>query len=153
MLLFKALITADGVLKRLDRQFDIVATLKPLIQAQVARRYTDYASRRRLMQLGSQVLDSSQSLPQTLRLILRRLRHGRLQADIALTNLDKLGKSLESAAATLAIAIVTAAFALALAPWLMNSDVRILGIPLFPLLGAGCFFFGAGWLLWRLRGK
>ena len=39
VLLFKALITADGVLHRLDPAFDIVATLKPMLQQTVLQRY------------------------------------------------------------------------------------------------------------------
>ena len=67
---------------------------------------------------------------------MRRLKRGQLNADINVSNLGQLSKALERAAVTTAIAIVTAAFAPGLAPYLMHSSLRLWGIPLFPLLGA-----------------
>ena len=50
-----------------------------------------------------------------------------------------------------AIAIVTAAFALGLAPYLMHSPLRLWGIPLFPLLGGAACLAGVILLALRLR--
>ncbi|WP_413507652.1 ABC1 kinase family protein [Serratia proteamaculans] len=151
VLLFKALITADGVLHRLDPNFDIIATLKPMLQQVMLQRYTPEAVRRRMLALGGEALDASEELPQTLRLLMRRLKRGQISADINLKNLDQLSKALERAAVTLAIAIVTAAFTLGLAPYLMQSSVRLWGIPLFPALGALACLGGVLLLALRLR--
>lgn len=151
VLLFKALITADGVLHRLDPNFDIIATLKPMLQQVMLQRYTSEAVRRRMLALGGEALDASEELPQTLRLLMRRLKRGQISADINLKNLDQLSKALERAAVTLAIAIVTAAFTLGLAPYLMQSSVRLWGIPLFPALGALACLGGVSLLVLRLR--
>ncbi len=151
VLLFKALITADGVLHRLDPNFDIIATLKPMLQQVMLQRYTPEAVRRRMLALGGEALDASEELPQTLRLLMRRLKRGQISADINLKNLDQLSKALERAAVTLAIAIVTAAFTLGLAPYLMQSSVRLWGIPLFPALGALACLGGVLLLVLRLR--
>lgn len=151
VLLFKALITADGVLHRLDPNFDIIATLKPMLQQVMLQRYTPDAVRRRMLALGGEALDASEELPQTLRLLMRRLKRGQISADINLKNLDQLSKALERAAVTLAIAIVTAAFTLGLAPYLMQSSVRLWGIPLFPALGALACLGGVLLLVLRLR--
>lgn len=99
------------------------------------------------MALGGEALDAGEELPQTLRLLVRRLKRGRLNADINVSNLGQLSKALERAAVTLAIAIVTAAFALGLAPYLMHSSLRLWGIPLFPLLGAQPAW--PAWCSWR----
>lgn len=151
VLLFKALITADGVLHRLDPHFDIIATLKPMLQQVMLRRYTPEAVRRRMLALGGEALDASEELPQTLRLLMRRLKGGKISADINVKNIDQLSKALERAAITLAIAIVTAAFALGLAPYLMHSSLRLWGIPLFPALGALACLGGVLLLVLRLR--
>ncbi|WP_413481576.1 ABC1 kinase family protein [Serratia proteamaculans] len=151
VLLFKALITADGVLHRLDPNFDIIATLKPMLQQVMLQRYTPEAVRRRMLALGGEALDASEELPQTLRLLMRRLKRGQISADINLKNLDQLSKALERAAVTLAIAIVTAAFTLGLAPYLMQSSLRLWGIPLFPALGALACLGGVLLLVLRLR--
>ncbi|HEJ7888786.1 TPA: phosphotransferase [Serratia liquefaciens] len=151
VLLFKALITADGVLHRLDPHFDIIATLKPMLQQVMLQRYTPEAVQRRMLALGGEALDASEELPQTLRLLMRRLKGGKISADINVKNIDQLSKALERAAITLAIAIVTAAFALGLAPYLMQSSLRLWGIPLFPALGALACLGGVLLLVLRLR--
>ena len=151
VLLFKALITADGVLHRLDPHFDIIATLKPMLQQVMLQRYTPEAVRRRMLALGGEALDASEELPQTSRLLMRRLKGGKISADINVKNIDQLSKALERAAITLAIAIVTAAFALGLAPYLMHSSLRLWGIPLFPALGALACLGGVLLLVLRLR--
>ncbi|MFP7606128.1 ABC1 kinase family protein [Serratia quinivorans] len=151
VLLFKALITADGVLHRLDPNFDIIATLKPMLQQVILQRYTPEAVRRRMLALGGEALDAGEELPQTLRLLMRRLKRGQISADINLKNISQLSKALERAAVTLAIAIVTAAFTLGLAPYLMQSSVRLWGIPLFPALGGLACLGGVLLLVLRLR--
>ncbi|QIC87604.1 phosphotransferase [Serratia liquefaciens] len=151
VLLFKALITADGVLHRLDPHFDIIATLKPMLQQVMLQRYTPEALQRRMLALGGEALDASEELPQTLRLLMRRLKGGKISADINVKNIDQLSKALERAAITLAIAIVTAAFALGLAPYLMHSSLRLWDIPLFPALGALACLGGVLLLVLRLR--
>lgn len=150
VLLFKALITADGVLQRLDPDFDIVAVLRPMLKKQMAKRYAHYASRKRLLKLGNQLLDSGEALPQTLRLIMQRLRHGRLQADINVANVSQLGKSLEQAASTLALSIVIAAIVIVVTPWLFRLHWTLFGIPFFQMIGLFCYVIGSFWLLWRL---
>lgn len=151
VLLFKALITADGVLHRLDPHFDIIATLKPMLQQVMLQRYTPEAVRRRMLALGGEALDAGEELPQALRLLMRRLKGGKISADINLKNIDQLSKALERAAVTLAIAIVTAAFTLGLAPYLMHSSLRLWGIHLFPALGALACLGGVLLLVLRLR--
>ncbi|QGH63333.1 ABC1 kinase family protein [Serratia proteamaculans] len=151
VLLFKALITADGVLHRLDPNFDIIATLQPMLQQVMLQRYTPEAVRRRMLALGGEALDAGEELPQTLRLLMRRLKRGQISADINLKNISQLSTALERAAVTLAIAIVTAAFTLGLAPYLMQSSVQLWGIPLFPALGGLACLGGVLLLALRLR--
>ncbi|CAI1150180.1 ABC1 kinase family protein [Serratia entomophila] len=151
VLLFKALVTADGVLHRLDPAFDIITTLKPMLQQVMLQRYAPEALRQRMLMLGGEALDAGEEIPQTLRLLMRRLKRGQLNAEINVRNLEQLSKALERAAVTLAIAIVTAAFALGLAPYLMHSSLRLWGIPLFPLLGGLACLAGVLLLTLRLR--
>lgn len=153
VLLFKALITADGVLLRMDPQFDIIRILRPVIKKEMFRRYARISSRKRLLALGNKLLDSGDSLPQTLRLVMQRLRHGKLHADISVENISDLGKSLERAAATLALAIVLAALVLVVMPWLFGLNWTPFGIPFFPAIGLLCSIAGTAWLVWRLLSR
>lgn len=139
------------MLHRLDPDFDIISTLKPMLQQLTLQRYAPEALRQRMFALGADALDASDELPQNLRLLLRRLTRGQLNADINVSNLSQLSKALERAAVTLAIAIVTAAFALGLAPYLMHVSPRLWGVPLFPLLGGLACIGGIVLLVLRLR--
>ncbi|MBW7983924.1 ABC1 kinase family protein [Enterobacillus tribolii] len=151
VLLFKALITADGVLRRIDPAFDIIGTLSPFLRRSVLQRHGLNASRQRAVRFGSELIEAGEELPQTLTLLLRRLQHGKLHADLDVKNLSELGRSLERSASLLAIAIVTAAFALGLAPWLLEQPLRVFGIPVFPLICLSIVTGGIIMLLWRLR--
>ena len=65
-----------------------------------------------------------------------------------------LGQSLERAATRVGIAIVTAAFALGLAPHLSSIGPRLFGLPLFTLLGILATLTGSLLLLyWLWRRK
>ena len=150
VLLFKALITADGVLLRMDPQFDIISILRPVIKKEILKRYARAGSRRHLLRLGNRLLDGGDALPQTLRLVMQRLRHGKLHADINVENINQLGKSLERAASTLALALVLAALMIVVTPWLFGLKVTLLGIPLFPALALLCAVAGSVWLIFRL---
>ncbi|MFJ5428725.1 ABC1 kinase family protein [Pectobacterium actinidiae] len=153
VLLFKALITADGVLQRLDPEFDIIRTLRPMLRKHMFNRGKTFFSQRSLIKLGHQLGHSASDLPQTLHLVLKRLQHGRVKADISLTNLDKLGVALERAAVTLAIAIITAVLALVLGAWMILTDLHLAGIPLLPVISGSGVLAGMVWLIWRLRGR
>ncbi|MRT55538.1 phosphotransferase [Enterobacteriaceae bacterium RIT693] len=150
VLLFKALITADGVLLRMDPKFDILSILRPVIKKEMRKRYTRIGSRKRLLKLGNQLMDGGDALPQTLRLVTQRLRHGKLHADINIENISQLGKSLERAASTLALAIVIAALMMVMTPWLFGLNWTLFGIPFFPALVFLCAIVGSAWLVVRL---
>jgi ubiquinone biosynthesis protein len=122
-----------------------------MLQQVMLQRYAPEALRQRMLMLGGEALDAGEEIPQTLRLLMRRLKRGQLNAEINVRNLEQLSKALERAAVTLAIAIVTAAFALGLAPYLMHSSLRLWGIPLFPLLGGLACLAGVLLLTLRLR--
>ncbi|MEH2921624.1 ABC1 kinase family protein [Samsonia erythrinae] len=149
VLLFKALITADGVLHRLDPNMDIIDTLRPVIHEQIQNSATTLFNQRSVARLGQQLLHASTSLPQTLRLTLRRLQHGRIQADVSLTNLEKLGASLERAAMTLAVALLTAILALILGEWFIQQDIRLADIPVLPIISGVGLAAGICWLIWH----
>jgi len=151
VVLFKALITADGVLKLLDPQFDIISTLKPMLQRSMRSRLKSPLGQQYWRKLAIQLVDAGDELPQTLRLIMRRLKGGNLNAAVDIKQLNDLGRSLERSASTLAIALVTAALLLGLAPYMLAANFTLFGIPLFAVLGGLLAAGGIILLLWRLR--
>jgi ubiquinone biosynthesis protein len=134
-LLFKALATADGMLRRLDPRIDLVATVAPMVRRQMLARYSAEEIGRRGKAAAAQLYDVAGDVPQVLRLVLHHLRQGKVNAEIEVRHLDRVSGALERAATRLAIAIVAAAFILALAPRLLALGPAWHGIPLFELLG------------------
>lgn len=153
-LLFKTFITADGVLRRVDPRLDIIALAAPMIKAQIKQQYTPRALKDRSQHLVSEFYDLAADTPGALRLLLHRLRHGRIGVDMEVRHLDRITKTLERSIVRLCIAVVTAAFVLGLAPRLFDLGPLIWGIPLFAWLGMGATGMGCVLLLyWFFKPK
>jgi ubiquinone biosynthesis protein len=147
-LLFKAFITADGVLKRLDPQFDVVEVAQPVIMALMRKQYSP---RRVYADLQRSLLESRQlamDAPQLLRLLMHRVRQGKISARIQIEGMPRLASSLEKAATRLAIAIVTAAFVLILGPVLVTRGPAWLGLTIFSWAGLLAAVLGLVLVLW-----
>lgn len=74
-------------------------------------------------------------VPKTLRLLMYRLKQGRLGVDMEVRHLHRLSTALERAATRLSLAVVAGAFILGIGPTLLASQVHLFGIPVFPVLG------------------
>lgn len=149
-LLFKTFITADGVLTQVDPQLDVVRLAEPMVREQVQAYYSVGAVKERAMHVTAELYELSDEIPNAVRLILHRLRHGRVGVDMELRQLDRLVQIFELSAIRLCVALVTAAFVLGLAPRLFEYGPTVLGIPLFAWFGlvatvAGCVLL-AFWL-------
>lgn len=146
-LLFKALITADGVMRNLDPDFDALAVAGPIVQEEMIRRYRPDALFGRGKSLALDVAGLAAEAPSLLRLVALRLRQGRIAAEVELKGLDRIGIDISWAATRIAVAIVTAAFALGLAPRLLDYGPALFGIPVTALLGIAVILGGLAWLL------
>lgn len=134
-LLFKALITADRVLLLLDPDFDVITTAQPLVKAHMHARFAPRRLLREKRQAALQMFEMSADVPKTLRLLLYRLKQGRIGVDVEVRQLHRVSIALERAATRLSLAVVAGAFILGIGPTLLAWDVRLLGIPVFPVLG------------------
>lgn len=153
-LLFKTFITADGVLRRVDPQLDIIALAAPMVKEEMQKQYSAQAVKQRVQYLTSEFYDLAADTPSAIRLFLHRLRHGRIGVDMELRHLDQVAKTLERSIIRLCIAIVTAAFVLGLAPRLFDLGPIIWGIPLFAWLGMVATAMGCSLLFyWFFKPK
>lgn len=150
-ILIKALLTAEGVVRRLDPSIDLVARAEPIIRNMVLQRSSPDVLLKEARHLLIELRDVSQGLPDTLRAMMRIIRSGKIQAVIDIARLDELGTHIERAATRIAVALVAGAFALGLAPYLVIMGPEIWGIPLFLILGILVVGVGFVWLLLSLR--
>lgn len=149
-LLFKTLITADGVLKGISKEIDLITLAQPMIEEQLRLYYSPRAMRQRALYVTSELYDLAGEAPGFVRLLMHRIRHGRIGVDVDLRHIEQLNEALERAASRLCVALVTAAFALGLAPHLMDLGPMVLGLPLFVWLGLGATLSGSLLLLYWL---
>src|SRR5256885_14144057 len=79
----------------LFRSFDVVQTATPLVKAQLLQRYSLRSLARQRRAAMAQWLELADDAPHTLRLVMQRLRSGRLQADLDIRHIDRLSLALE----------------------------------------------------------
>ncbi len=155
VLLFKALATADGVMKRLDPDFNVIKVAEPVVRRSLHDQMTPQAIRSRLEGFAIDLLGAAHDAPSILKLLLHRLRQGRVAVDIAIEGTSRIEQQIERASTKLALAIIIAAFAVGLAPGLLQIGPSIYGIPLFAIIGVLTVLGGILWLLgmWFTRSK
>jgi ubiquinone biosynthesis protein len=152
-LVLKALMTAEGVVRRLDPDFDVVREVEPVVRRALTARYAPDALLHRAGAAFLELHALAGDAPGILRRVLRRLEKGSIKAQIEIGRIDRFGRSIERGATRIAIAIVTAAFVVGLAPILADAGPRLLGIPVFALLGGLIVLAGIAWLVLSGRRK
>jgi ubiquinone biosynthesis protein len=147
-ILFKGLVTADGVMRHLDPNFDLFAAAGPTVRASMQTQFSLSALKQKAEALGVGLYGAASELPTLIHLMLVRLKQGRVTVEIEVKGLDKVTRGIERAAARVAVALVVAAFATQLAPRLID-----LGTPVFVSIGLIIFVLGIGWLVLLMRNK
>ena len=141
-ILFKGLVTADGVMRQLDPNFDLFAAAGPTVRASMRSQFSLRGLMRKAESLGTGLYGAASELPTLIHLMLVRLKQGRVTVEIELKGMDKLVRGIERGAARVAVGLVVAAFATQLAPRLID-----LGTPAFVIIGMTVAMLGIGWLV------
>ncbi len=147
-ILFKGLVTADGVMRHLDPNFDLFAAAGPTVRASMRSQFSLDGLKQKAEALGAGLYGAASELPTLIHLMLVRLKQGRVTVEIEIKGLDKVTRGIERAAARVAVALVVAAFATQLAPRLID-----LGTPVFVSIGLVVFILGIGWLVLLMRNR
>lgn len=147
-LLFKALITLEGLGLKLDPDFRMVDHLTPFLRRLMRERYRPAAlaqrGRRRLMDAMALI----SSLPDDLRRLLREARRGRVRMELDLKRLDHFGHQLGRSANRLTVGIVTASLIVGSSIVMtVKGGPTLFGLPLFGFLGFLLAFLGGVWVL------
>ena len=152
-LLFKALITVEGLGCQLDPEFQLIDHLTPFLQRLMQERHQPAAllqrGRRRLVELAT----IAGRVPEDLRQLLREARRGRMKIDLDLKRLDHFGHQLDRSANRVTVGIVTAALIVGSSIVMtVEGGPTLLGLPLFGFLGFLLASIAGVWLLisiWR----
>jgi ubiquinone biosynthesis protein len=150
-LLFKALITLEGLGRQLTPEFHMVDHLEPFIRQVYASRYTPNALARRARHGLREVMDVVLGLPRDLARLFRQARRGNLRIDLDLKRLDHFGHQLNRASNRLTMGILTASLVVGSSIIMtVEGGPTLFGLPLFGLLGFLIAFLNSLWILYSI---
>lgn len=152
-LLFKTLITLEGLGQQLNPSFHMIDHVTPFVERIIRQRYTPGALLARGRKSVREALEVLADLPRDLRHVLRDARRGRMKIDLDLKRLDHFGHQLDRASNRLTMGLLTASLVVG-SSIIMTVDggPRLFGLPLFGLLGFLIAFFNSLWIvfsIWR----
>jgi ubiquinone biosynthesis protein len=153
-LMFKTLITLEGLGRQYDPEFHIVSHLTPLVKQALAERYQP----RELMRRGRGAMDEFfnvvSSVPRDMARLLREARRGKTRIDLDLKRLDSFGRQLDRTLDRVTMGIMTASLVIGSAIVLtVEGGPRVLGVPLLPVLGLAGYlmaFLNSVWIIYGI---
>lgn len=152
-LLFKALITLEGLGHQLDPEFHMVDHLTPFVRRVMEARYSPSALADRARRGMKEMAEIVIGLPRDVARLFRNARRGRLRIDLDLKRLDHFGQQLNSAANRLTMGVLTASLVVGSSIIMtVKGGPELFGLPLFGLLGFIVAFFNSVWIvlsIWR----
>ncbi|MDZ7737356.1 MAG: AarF/ABC1/UbiB kinase family protein [Gammaproteobacteria bacterium] len=138
---FKVFITLEGLGRRLDPEFNLVAESAPIVKRAFATFYSPTALARRGQRSLIEAVKLMARLPREFRDTLQSMARGTLQVHIDVTQLERLAERLDRAASRVTVGLITSALIIGSAIVMtVDEGPQVLGLPLFGALG----FLGAG---------
>jgi ubiquinone biosynthesis protein len=155
-LMFKTLITLEGLGRQYDPGFHITDHLTPLVRAAVAERYKPNELVRRGRTALTEFMSVVGGVPRDLARFLREARRGKTRIDLDLKRLDSFGRQLDNTLDRVTVGIMTASLVIGSAIVMTVQDGPVfLGVPVLPALGLFGYllaFLNSVWIvygIWR----
>jgi ubiquinone biosynthesis protein len=155
-LMFKALITMEGLGRQYDPDFHVIDHLTPMLRQAIAERYRPTGMLRRGRSTVGQFFDLVSSVPRDLARLLRDARRGKTRIDLDLKRLDTFGKQLDRTIDRATMGIMTASLVIGSAIVMtVQEGPSVWGIPVLTVLGFLGYlvaFFNSLWVIigiWR----
>ncbi len=150
-LLFKTLITLEGLGQQIDPEFHLIDQVTPFVERIIRQRYTPQALLARGRKSMREALEVAADLPRDLQNLVRDMRRGRVRVDLDLKRLDHFGHQLDSASNRLTMGILTASLVVGSSIIMtVEGGPQLFGLPLFGLLGFLIAFFNSLWIIFSI---
>jgi len=150
-LLFKTLITLEGLGQQLDPEFHMIDHLTPFVEGIIQQRYTPQALLARGRKSVRETLEVLADVPRDLRHLLRDMRRGRVKIDLDLKRLDQFGHQLDRASNRLTMGILTASLVVGSSIIMtVKGGPQLFGLPFFGLLGFLIAFLNSLWIIFSI---
>lgn len=135
-MLFKALITLEGLGRQLDPDFQIVGHLTPFVKKIIIDRYMPANLYKRGKRGAANVLDALTGLPRDVSQVLREAGRGRLRLNLELKRLDHFGHQLDHSTNRLTLGLITAALIVGSSIVMtVKGGPTLFGLPAFGFMG------------------
>ncbi|HWU83430.1 MAG TPA: AarF/UbiB family protein [Methylophilaceae bacterium] len=135
-MLFKALITLEGLGRQLDPDFQIVSHLTPFVKKIIIDRYMPAALFKRGKRGAANVFDALTGLPGDVSQVLREAGRGRLRLNLELKRLDHFGHQLDHSTNRLTLGLITAALIVGSSIVMtVKGGPTLFGLPAFGFMG------------------
>jgi ubiquinone biosynthesis protein len=155
-LMFKTLITLEGLGRQYDPDFHITDHLTPLVRSALAERYKPNELVRRGRSALTEFVSVVGGVPRDLARFLREARRGKTRIDLDLKRLDSFGRQLDRTLDRVTVGILTASLVIGSAIVMTVQDgPTFLGVPVLPALGLVGYllaFLNSLWIaygIWR----
>jgi ubiquinone biosynthesis protein len=153
-LMFKTLITLEGLGRQYDPDFHIVKHLTPLLKRALAERYAPRELARRGRGIAEEFFELVSSVPRDVARLLREARRGKMRIDLDLKRLDSFGRQLDRTLDRVTMGIMTASLVIGSAILLtVEGGPRLLGVPVLPVLGLAGYvmaFLNSLWIIYGI---
>jgi len=153
-LMFKTLITLEGLGRQYDPEFHITDHLTPLVRAAVAERYKPNELVRRGRSALTEFMNVVGGVPRDLARFLREARRGKTRIDLDLKRLDSFGRQLDNTLDRVTVGIMTASLVIGSAIVMTVQDGPVfLGVPVLPALGLFGYllaFLNSVWIIYGI---
>jgi ubiquinone biosynthesis protein len=155
-LLFKALISLEGLGRQYDPEFRLIEHVTPFLDRALRERYRPAEAVRRAQVTFNDFFGLITSMPRDLARVVKDARHGRLRIDLDLKRLDSFAYRLHTAINRATIGIMTASLVIGSSIVMtVAQGPTLFGVPLltfFGLLGYLIAFVNSLWIIlsiWR----
>lgn len=150
-LLFKALITLEGLGRQLDPEFQMVPHLTPFVRQVLLARYAPKALLKKGRRNAWELLSLVGGLPRDVSRLVKAARRGKVKIDLDLKRLDHFGLQIDRAASRLTLGIVTGCLIIGSSIVMtVPAGPRLFDLPAFGFIGFLIAFLNSLWLIWSI---
>jgi ubiquinone biosynthesis protein len=148
-LLFKALITLEGLGRQYDPEFRLIDRVKPFIDRAMREHYQPVETARRVQQTLSDLLGVVTSIPRDLARLVKDARQGRMRIDLDLKRLDHFGDRVDRTINRATMGIMTASLVVGSSIVMtVEGGPRVFGVSLLTYCGLIGYLVAFGNSLW-----
>jgi ubiquinone biosynthesis protein len=155
-LMFKALITMEGLGRQFDPDFQLLDHLTPMLRRALADRFHPAGVVRRGRSALASVVNLVASVPRDIARLLRDARRGKMRVDLDLKRLDQFGRQLDRTIDRATMGIMTASLVIGSAIVMtVREGPSLFGMPLLTIVGVLGYlvaFVNSVWIIfgiWR----